>query len=574
MATNQLSGLVSGFDWKTFIDSTIEYSRVPATRLEAEKAANNRKNTALSTLDGKMTVLQTAIADLQSSAVFSARTASLPSTATAWTASAGAGTVTGAYKINVAQIATASRINGTTDIALGLSATNDVSGLTLATLPVGAPVTAGTFTIDGKQIAVTLDDSLQDVFDRISTATSGAVTAAYDFATDKVTLTGSGPITLGAANDSSNFLSALRLANNGTASVSSNTALSSLTLSTPLGSSNLRTPVAAGAGSFTINGVNIAYDAGTDSVKSVLQRINASTAGVSATYDSATDRVILANKTTGDTGIFLSDDTGNVLGALGLIGGGAALARGKNTLYTIDDGPDLISASNTLASASHGIDGLSITVKDSGEHTVTVASDTSAMKGKIEAFISAFNSVQTFIEEQTKTTAANGKVTTSTLSSEREVEAWSQTLRRNAFSSVDGLSGTINRLESLGIDFTTGTSLLAIKSSSTLTGALNDHPDDVAAFFTTASTGFSARFKTAVDLIAGNELQKGYIDQEQTRISTSNTSLDVQIAAIDRQLEQQRELLTSSFIAMENAQSGYNNMQTQLTKAFFSDTKK
>ena len=52
------------------------------------------------------------------------------------------------------------------------------------------------------------------------------------------------------------------------------------------------------------------------------------------------------------------------------------------------------------------------------------------------------------------------------------------------------------------------------------------------------------------------------------------SSIDDQIAAIERQLEQQRELLTSSFIAMETAQSSYNNMQTQLTKSFFSDTSK
>ncbi len=574
MATNQLSGLVSGFDWKTFIDSTIEYSRVPATRMEAEKTANNRKSTALATLDGKMVVLQSALASLQSNAVFSARTATLPSTASEWTASVGAGTATGSYDIDVTRIATASRLKSTPDIALGLSATNDVSGLTLATLPLAAPVTAGTFTINGHRIAVTLDDSLEDVFTRISDTTGGAVTAAYDAVTDKVTLTGSDSLVLGAGNDSSNFLSALRLANNGTNAISSHAALGSLTLSSPLASSNLRTAVVAGAGSFSINGVTIDYDAGTDSVKSVLARITASTAGVTATYDSASDRVILANKTTGDTGIFLSDDTGNLLSALGLTDPGADLARGDNALYTLDNGPTLISASNTLASTSHGIDGLALTVGETGAHTLTVASDTTAMKGKIEAFISAFNDVQLFIEEQTKITSANGKVTTATLASTREVEAWAQTLRRQAFSAVDGLSGTINRLENLGIDFTSDTAQLAIKSPDTLASALANRPDDVAAFFTTASTGFGARLKSSLDAIAGSDFQKGYIDEHQARLTASNKSLDDQIAAIERQLEQQRDLLTASFIAMENAQQGYNNMQTQLTKAFFSDTKK
>jgi flagellar hook-associated protein 2 len=269
----------------------------------------------------------------------------------------------------------------------------------------------------------------------------------------------------------------------------------------------------------------------------------------------------------------LANDTGNLLASLGLTGGGAVLARGDNALYTIDDGPVLSSASNTLTSASHGIDGLALTVGATGTDTVTVSSDTAAMRAGIDSFISAFNAVQTFIDEQTKITSANGKVTTATLTDNREVQAWAQTMRRNAFAAVDGLSGTINRLENLGVDFVSGTSQLAVKSPTTLNAALANRPDDVAAFFTTASTGFGARLKSSVDLIAGTELDKGYIDKQQTKITATNKSLDDQIAAIDRQLEQQRELLTASFVAMENSQQTYNSMQTQLTKSFFSNSK-
>jgi flagellar hook-associated protein 2 len=570
MATNQLSGLVSGFDWKTFIESTIEYSSAPIARMEREQSVNTSKNNALSTLDGKLTVLQSALASLQSASVFSARSATLSSGASGWTASAGTGTATGTYKIDVTQLATASRVKGSADIARGLAATSDVSGLTIATLPAGTAVTAGTFTVNGKQVSVDLADSLDEVFSAISTATSGTVAAAYDPVADKVTLTGSGPIVLGAGNDSSNFLSVFRLANNNSASVTSASALGSLNLSAPLASAGLRT-APSGDGSFTLNGVSISYNLATDSVKTVLERINNSSAGVSAAYDSATDRILLANKTTGDTGIFLADDTGGLLDALGLTG--ATLERGDNALYTIDNGPTLVSTSNTLASTSHGIDGLTLTVATEGTATVTVASNTSEMQSKIDAFISAFNSVQTFIEEQTKVTSANGKVTTATLADNREVQAWSQSLRRNAFAAIPGLSGTLSRLEDLGIDFTAGTSQLSIKKQSVLTAALTNRPQEVAAFFSSASTGFGARMKSAVDLIAGSEFQKGYIDDQQTRLTSNNKSLDDQIAALERQLEQQREQLTSSFIAMETAQSSYNSMQTQLTKAFFSDSK-
>lgn len=577
MATTQLSGLISGFDWKSFVDSTIDYMSVPITRMESEQSANRLKSSALGTLDGKMTVLRSAVAALGDSSAFLARTTKLAASTAGWSASADTGAALGGYKIAVTQLATAARLNGTADIAGGLSATDDVSGVTLATAQLGTAITAGEFTINGQRITVDLADSLEDVFAAISTATGGEVTASYAAATDRVTLTSSGgPITLGAANDTSNFLSALRLANNGTATVSSSSALGALQLTAPIDSAGLRDAITAvdgsGAGSFQINGVNIDYNVTTDSLKTVLARINASTAGVTASYDAAADRVLLTNKTTGDTGVFVSEPAGGLLGALGLAGG--TLERGKNALYSVNDGPELASAGNTLSADTHGIEGLRVTVGATGTDTVTIAGDTAAMKTKINTFISTFNDVQRFIEDQTKITSANGKVTTSNLSAEREVGAWGQTLRRNAFAEISGLSGTLSRLDSLGIDFTSGTSELAIKSSSTLDAALADQADQVAEFFGAATTGFAARMKTSLELISGGEFADGYIDDRVTKLAAANTDLDKQIENFERQLEQQRELLTSSFIAMETAQQTYNSMQSQLTKAFFSDSSK
>ncbi len=570
MLNNQLSGLVSGFDWKTFIDSTIEFSSAPVNRLRQEQTTNDRIGSALGNLDTRMTTLQTAIASLADNGSFYARTTNISSGGSGWSASASTGTTIGNHTIAVTQLATTSRLRGTEDIATGLAATNDVSGLTLSTLPIGTPLNAGFFTINGQRVTVDTADSLQDVFDAISTATGGDVTATYNAASDRISLNRTaGPITLGASNDTANFLSALRLANNDTDTITSSSALGTLPLTAPLASAGLRAGVAPGPGAFTVNGVEITYNTSTDSLKTVLARINASDAGVTASYDASVDRVVLTNKNTGDTGIFLNEAPGGLLSALGL--NSSTVERGKNALYTVDDGPELISASNALSSSSHGIEGLQINVSSETTATLSVAGDTSLMKTRINTFITAFNDVQRYIEDQSKIVSADGEVTAGVLSGEREVQSWAQTLRRNAFAAVDGLDGTISRLESLGIDFTSGTSELFIKSSSTLDAALANRPDDVAAFFSTHSTGFSARIKSAVDLIAGTDLLKGYIDNRQTKISANNKSIDAQIEAIQRQLDQQRELLTSSFIAMETAQAGYNNTQSQLTRSFFSN---
>lgn len=575
MATVQLAGLASNFDWKSFVDQIMEYERAPITSLEAEQARNLQKISAFDTLTSRFQSLQTTIADLQSPSLFQARTATLASS-NGWSASASNGAVAGNYTISVSQLATASRLAGSADIGAGLASTDDVSGLTIATLPTATAVNAGVFTIDGRQVTVDLADSLQDVFDKIAAATDGAVTASYSAATDRVTLSGTGgEIILGAANDTSNFLGALRLANNGTDSISSSGSLGSLSTAQPLSASRLKDGITAvdgdGNGSFSINGVAIAYNIGTDSLSTVLQRINSSTAGVTASYDPAGDRISLVNKSTGDTGIFVSEDSGGLLSALGLAAG-ANLVRGTNALYTVNDGETLVSSSNILGPAGHGISGLSITATSTGVNTVTIASDTVSMRSKINAFVDAYNSVQTAIDEQTRITQDNGSVTAALLSDNREIQSIARNLRSQVFAAIEGLAGGISRLDNLGIDFSSTDGRLAIRDSDKLTAALGERPGDVAAFFTTASTGFAARLTTSLERILGVNGGSGYLAGQQALLTKSNTNIDAQIATIERQLEQRRALLESGFIAMETAQQKINTMQQQLTNAFSSSS--
>ncbi len=53
-------------------------------------------------------------------------------------------------------------------------------------------------------------------------------------------------------------------------------------------------------------------------------------------------------------------------------------------------------------------------------------------------------------------------------------------------------------------------------------------------------------------------------DDQKTRINKANTSIDEQIAAIERHLEQRRALMESAFIQMENAQSKIQRQQSAL----------
>jgi len=577
MAGLQLTGLASGFDWKSLVDNLMELERTPITRLQAEKTINDRKVTALSGLGTKLAELKTASAALKASGLFSGRSAASTTNNSNWLAIAGPGTATGNYTFNILELATSSRRAGASDVGSGIAATADVSGVTLATLPTATAVRAGTFAVNGNAVTIDLTDSLADVFNKISTATGGAVTAAYNPTTDRIELNSPSEIVLGAANDTSNFLSATRLANNGTGAISSTTALGTTQLTRPLVDARLRNAITAvdgtGAGSFSINGVSISYNVNTDSLSTILGKINGSSAGVTASFDSMNDRLVLTNKTTGDTGLAVSEASGGLLDALGLTGS-STLERGRNARYTVNGGPELTSASNTLDADSHGIEGLAVTARSQTSETIAVTANTEAMRKGIDDFITKFNAVQTYIDEQTKITTSNGKVTAALLSSNREIQDWARTLRTSAFGSISGLDGTIKRLEDLGIDFTSGTSSLAVKDGAKLDTALQKNAGDIERFFNLETTGFSAKFATFIDNTIGLTGTGGALGSQTTALNNNSKGIDDQIAAIERQLAQRRSLLEASFIAMETAQAKLQQMQAQLASAFSQPTTK
>jgi len=564
-----LSGLASGLDWKSLVDSLMEIEAAPISRLQREQAANTQKSSALAGLETKLTALQTAAQKIKDQSLFSGRSITSATTPSTWKLSAAAGTAAGSHTIAVSQLATKARRDGALNITGGLAATADVTGVTLATMRTASVITAGTFTINGAKVTLATTDSLGDVFDRIAVATGNDVTATYDPVADKITLESASDATivLGAANDTSNLLAVLKLANNDSDSVTSYGTLGSARTGNAVATAGLNAAITAvdgtGAGTFTINGVAIDYNINTDSLNTILKRINSSGAGVTASYDAVNDRVQLDNSRTGDLGMTLSESDGGLLGALGLTSGFTS-TRGKNAEFSIDGGPTLISSSNTLDSAMLGISGLSVTVDSATTQTLTIAADTGKMRDNIDSFIKAYNEVQTYIDEKSKVTTVAGKVTASVLSSNRDVQEWATQLRRLAFDAVGGV-GNIDRLDDLGIDLAEN-GQMSVKDAEKLTAALTDHGSDVEAFFTTATTGFAAKFDARLTKL----IKSG--DDSQDRLTKTNTNIDQQIADMQRRLDQQRSLLTSSFIAMESAQSRIQQQGSAIANAFGSNS--
>jgi flagellar hook-associated protein 2 len=564
MSGIQLSGLINGsFDWQSVVSQLIAIDSGPITTLQNAEAADNTQLTAFAQLTGDVTNLQASVTALQAPGLFDGVTATSTTSGSTWTPTADSTTAPGNYSIDVTNLATSTTLDGASDIGTPLSATNDVASLTLATLPTATAPTAGTFTVDGKQVTVTLTESLQQVFDAISTATGGNVTGSYNpgpgTGADEVTLTsGNGsPIVLGAANDTSNLLSALKLENNGTHLITSSTKLGAAAINSPLTSAALSTPVtgtdSSGNGSFTINGVSISYNVNTSTISSVISSINNSSAGVTANYDPSSDSVTLTNNSTGDTGIGVADTSGTLMASLGLTTG-ATLNQGENAVFTINGGAPITSASNSLDPTTTGIAGLTVGVDSETTQTINVAPNTGDMSTAINTFITAYNQLQNDITSLTQiTTNVNGTVTTAALANNQEVSQWSEDLRNLAFNSVSGLSGAITSLNDLGIGFSGTSPTLSVTDQTTLTNALATNPSAVGAFFQTPVTGFAGTFSTYLFNLSFPNT--GGIAIETNALNAQNTTDADKISTLQNQLNQEQTNLTNEFLAMQNAQA-------------------
>jgi len=562
-----LSGLASGFDWKSMVDQLIQVSRAPQQRMQAEQSKNNSKASALNEIKGLVSDLKTNIASLGSADALLKKSATLGGSASGWTASSATTATAGKYTFKVNTLATAAKLTGATGLAASI---NPLS--TLSSLPVGRTITGGDFTVNGVRVTISSSDSLSDVLANITLNVPG-VTATYDSGTDTVSLNGgASAVVLGASNDTSNFLLAMRLSSG--VNPTSSASLGSIKLSGPIDSANLANPPAAGTSStFLINGTSISYDTSADSLQTLITKINDSAAGVTASLDAASGRFVLTNDTTGNTGIFVSGDTGGLAAALGLTSG-TTLDAGKDAEFQVNGGGLITSRTNTLDSTSHGITGLTVTATAVGQDVVTVASDSSATKTAIDSFITKYNAVQNAIEKYTRVTTTGGKTTSGILSGNRELGEISKSLRRMIYEGGAG-TGTIKRLSDMGVGFSGIQNTISITDSTLLSSKLADSASDVASYLNTKNTvtpalaGLIQRMDSFLGkLVTSNGSASGSFKTSLDTITSQNKSLDAQMADIDRQLAMQRSSMEASFIAMERSQSKYQQQSAYISKTF------
>ena len=304
-----LSGLASGFDWKSVVDQLVEVERAPQRRAQREQYEVSEKNRILSLIKDELGALQNKSKVLKDSHLYQSRTTSV-SDSTIGSSSVSSGAALGNYEFEFFQKATTGSQRGGVDAGKVVDST-----AVIGSNGFGVGITTGTITINDEIITVETTDTLATLFTKVTTADSD-LSMAYDTSADKITLASSSGsvLVLGSSNDTSNFLVAARLNNNGTSSVTSSYKLGGISQASELSSANFNTTLVGNSGSFRVNGETVTWSS-SDSVGAILASITQSGAGVVASYDGVNDRFLLSNNTTGDIGISLEDVQGNFLQA-------------------------------------------------------------------------------------------------------------------------------------------------------------------------------------------------------------------------------------------------------------------
>jgi flagellar hook-associated protein 2 len=566
-----ISGLASGMDWATIVTELANAERAPETQWQAQQTTISSQQTAYSTISSDLSAFQLDAETLMDPSFFNSVTAASTNPAAA-SADGSSGTPIGNYDFNITQLATAAQFNGATNVSQVLAPGNDTSTVTIGAASFSTPVTAGTFTVDGAQVKIATTDSLQGVFDAISKATNKQVTASYSDTTDTITLTSKtgSPITLGSSADSSNFLQVAQLYNdNGSGTensgaVTSTAALGRVNTLAVMSKADTSTLI-SGTGEFMINGVDFKYNAGTDTLQDILNNINQSAAGVSASYDPINNRFSLTNTTTGDVGIALQNVSGSFLDATGLTGG--TLTHGKNLLYTLNGSSQpIVSQSNTITSASSGITGLAVTATDTKPVTISVATDTATISSTIQKFVTDYNTLQTYMgTQQAVTTGSTGNVIPGTLTGDETTSDIGSSLRNlmASVANIAGTSGTITQLADLGFTSNGSNDTIATSDSSKITSLLNTNLSDIQALFSNTTSGLATKLNSYIASTLG---ANGTLPTRTADLTQQNTDITTQISNLEAKITSDTNGWDSEFQAMETAEAQTNQELTYLSQ--------
>jgi flagellar hook-associated protein 2 len=262
----------------------------------------------------------------------------------------------------------------------------------------------------------------------------------------------------------------------------------------------------SGSNSFSANSakspVDIAIPAGSDSLEKVRDAINSANAGVSASIvndgSANGNRLVITSKDSGTVNsvkVSVADDDGNALDDNGLSrlafdpslanGSGKNLSQvqeAKDALLNVD-GIDIVKSSNTISDAIEGVT-LNL-LKTSGGSAVglNIATDTAAIKASVEAFVKAYNDLNTTITNLTKYNETTKKG--SALTGDGTARSIASKIKTTLTGSIN-TGGALSSLSQIGVGFKADGTLSL--DSTKLQDKIATNFEDIAKLFATSAT--------------------------------------------------------------------------------------
>ncbi|MCL6494733.1 MAG: flagellar filament capping protein FliD [Ignavibacterium sp.] len=212
--------------------------------------------------------------------------------------------------------------------------------------------------------------------------------------------------------------------------------------------------------------------------------------------------------------------------------------------------------SNTISDLVNGvtINLKSVFSQSDQDVVITIGTDVSAIKSKIEEFINSFNSLYSFIRKNSSSVSGSRGV----LFGDSTTSSLNLILSSSAYTSLTGFpSDVINSLSKLGITFDVNNGL-SISDSSQLESMILSRTSEVETFFNDTN-GFSETLFSKINSYSG---ASGYIQQAISRLDTNLNQINDSITRIQNQINK----------SAENLRKQYQKLQTQLASLLSSQS--
>lgn len=565
-------GIGSGIDIDSIVTALVNAEKAPKTlQLDRLEKVTTSRFSALGTLKGSLSSLQTTIQSLSKASVFETRTAS-SSSSSVLTAKAAASADAGKYSMQVQQLASSSKV--------ALQSVSSTSGTTFnsgkLTISAGSStievdVTAANNTLSGIRDSINEEGKSSGISATIVTDASGSRLVLSSSKTGEgndlqVAVTEDGVTTGTVALTTQAFQPAVNLELGNIAGGSTAT-FQAGDIAISSGGVNLNVSIADG---FTLEdvrdminingnpqGFSAAIETDSSGARLVLSSTNGDDLNVSATSTggAGTNALTALNPADGATATNAGPDS--------TTGAGGVITRAQSAILYVD-GLQVTSDSNTVTTA---IDGLTLNLVSAQSSAdllagktvdVTVGVDKGTVKSNVQKFVDAYNSmVNTVAQLSAVVPVTDGTPVTGPLVGDVTVRGLMSGIRGELVK-ITGPDGA-RALAELGIT-TQKDGTLKIDDT-TLSAALDSNFEGVAEYFS-GSNGLMTRLESNV----GNYLKSdGVLDQRTKSLSGTLANIDDQREALDMRIEKVQARLVAQYSAMDSLVARLQKTSESLT---------